>query len=330
MSFSSSQHHSFDLHLAVVYGIEKAILIHHFQHWIRINKFKEINFKEGRTWTFQTRKDIQAHFPYWTYDQVRYLCDALVEQGILIKGKFNKNPLTHTLWYAFANEKAFNVDDESVANYYRNSNNFCDLGKVPNACGKSPKTYKDKDTILEDSLTNSKESSLKRAKEKSASPPPPKKSFYEGKFEDKIEVTVEQYVDLCEKFGSDTVNEAVKKIYDWALINPSKFRSKKRHDLFIKNWIERDLKTSKKIDYDADLNPEQKKTWELNKELIQLLKEDNPKRFSGFNWWYKGRLLKNKNDSSFDISGLVNHRDFCRQLDKHYNLKTEKVRFPNE
>lgn len=126
----SSQHHSFDIKLAAAYGVECAILIHHFQHWIRLNRFANRNIKEGRCWSYQARKDIQAHFPYWTFEEVRYLCEKLETMGVLITENYNKSKIDKTLWYAFRDEKAFGVDEESSKSFYERENSLT-RGKSP-------------------------------------------------------------------------------------------------------------------------------------------------------------------------------------------------------
>src|SRR5271163_464192 len=99
--------HSFNTDLADEYGMELAVLIHHFQHWVKVNKRLKRNFIEGRTWTYQTREEIAAHFSYFSIDQVRRLTDKLVELKVLRKGNFNKNILDKTIWYSFENEEMF-------------------------------------------------------------------------------------------------------------------------------------------------------------------------------------------------------------------------------
>ena len=101
--------HAFDIHLAAEYGVEEAILISHFQYWISHNRAKNQNHHDGKTWTYQTRKDIAAHFPYWTPDKVRRLTDKLCEIGILVKGNYNKMKMDQTIWYAFKNEEMFTI-----------------------------------------------------------------------------------------------------------------------------------------------------------------------------------------------------------------------------
>lgn len=147
-----SQHHSFDIALAAMYGVECAILIHHFQHWIRINRFAKRNIKEGHCWTYQTRKEIQAHFPYWSFDEIRRLCEKLVEIGVLITNNFNKSKVDKTLWYAFANEEAFGVDDESSNKFYERQN-CLSKGKIATP------------------IPDTKTTDIEEKKNKSASPP---------------------------------------------------------------------------------------------------------------------------------------------------------------
>jgi hypothetical protein len=145
MAFISSQHHSFDIALASKYGVEMAILIHHFQHWIRINQLRKRNIRNGRCWSFQTRKDIQANFPYWSYEEVKYLTEKLVEKGILMTANYNKNPIDKTLWYAFVDEKKFGVDAENSRNVYERENSPS-IGKIPRGRGKIPQPIPDTNT----------------------------------------------------------------------------------------------------------------------------------------------------------------------------------------
>lgn len=166
----SSQHHSFDIALAAKYGIEEAILIHHFQHWIRINTLAQRNVREievngqkiSRVFTFQSRKEIAAHFPYWNYDRVKYLCEKLRDLGVLYTYNFNSCPIDKTVWYAFVNPEEFWVDPTSVNNYYSYSNKSYEGQKCPSK-GKSALPIPD--TKTKDTLTEKKK--------ESAAPPPP-------------------------------------------------------------------------------------------------------------------------------------------------------------
>lgn len=102
-----SLHHSFDIHLAEKYGVHEAILIHHFQYWISFNQKMKRNFLEERTWTYQTRAEILAHFPYMTDKMLRGALTRLEKQGVIIKGNFNKSRFDSTTWFAFQDESMF-------------------------------------------------------------------------------------------------------------------------------------------------------------------------------------------------------------------------------
>lgn len=117
-----SETHSFDLQHAYEYGIDCAIMLKHFIHWIGVNKRKKINEHEGRTWTYQTLEDIAAHFPYWTQSQVfdiieklrlgknrKSKSEKLEFSPVLMKGNFNQHAYDRTIWYALINEKDFTI-----------------------------------------------------------------------------------------------------------------------------------------------------------------------------------------------------------------------------
>jgi len=109
---NSTPHHSFDIALATELGdISLAILVHHFQHWVLVNKRQGIHFIEGRTWTYQTMKYVAAHFPYWSKKQVERLLIKAVEKNILLTGNFNKNKFDRTVWYSFVDEEAFGISN---------------------------------------------------------------------------------------------------------------------------------------------------------------------------------------------------------------------------
>jgi hypothetical protein len=99
--------HAFSVELAQIYGIECAILINHFQFWIEQNQRMGRNFHDGRTWMYQTQKEIASIYPYWSEDIVHKLIKKLIEAKVLIKGNYNKTSFDKTGWYAFENEKMF-------------------------------------------------------------------------------------------------------------------------------------------------------------------------------------------------------------------------------
>ncbi len=114
-----AQHHSCDIELAGKYGLAEAMIIHHFQHWIRVNRKMKRNFHEGRYWSYQTLDEIAAHFPYLSKSQV---CEIITKlclgkgrrskkeqefEPVLLKGNFNKHSYDQTVWYTFVREDMY-------------------------------------------------------------------------------------------------------------------------------------------------------------------------------------------------------------------------------
>jgi hypothetical protein len=164
------------------------------------------------------------------------------------------------------------------------------------------------------------------------SPPPPPDGPFKEKFEERIRISQEQYDYLVRKFGGEAiVHEYAERLYRWGLNNEKKFATKKRHDILIEDWIEEDRKKSKENSEGSQkkLNDTQQRNWDLNQELVAELKDDCSQYCNGLFWFYKHYVLKDSNDSSFDISGLVDHKTFCHQLEKHFGLEILNVRFPN-
>ena len=152
---SKSPHHSVDVELASEYGIEEAILIHHFQHWVGVNKRLKRNEHEGRTWTYQTFEEIAAHFSYWSPDKIRDIIARLTEgrsrraknkdqkefESVLITGNFNKSKFDRTTWYAFRDQEKFT----------KWANAQMESGECPNPFGEMPKPIPD---TIPDTKTN--------------------------------------------------------------------------------------------------------------------------------------------------------------------------------
>lgn len=105
----SSFNHSFSVEHAEKYGVECAIMIHHLQYWIEFNRSNRKNFRENRTWMYQSHSEIVSIYSYWSKDQVHRILKKLEDLEIIIKGNFNENKYDKTLWIAFKDEKMFTI-----------------------------------------------------------------------------------------------------------------------------------------------------------------------------------------------------------------------------
>jgi len=117
----SGENYSVDVVMATKYGIEEAFLIRHLQFWIRFNKNKQANLIEGRTWTYQTLKEIADHFPFLNERKIKYAMENLEKMEVILKGNFNKSAMDKTCWYAFVNEEIYvpSLSEDSKKSYER-------------------------------------------------------------------------------------------------------------------------------------------------------------------------------------------------------------------
>lgn len=119
--------HQFSSHIATQYGIEEAILIHHFYFWIKKNAANDQNFHDGRYWTYNTTKAFQELFPYMNETKIHRVLKRLVEANIIIKGQHNADRFDRTCWYAFTDE-AYDVLDAGGydgLDFVKMKNGFC-------------------------------------------------------------------------------------------------------------------------------------------------------------------------------------------------------------
>ena len=92
--------HSFDIEIAKKYGIEEAIILNNFNFWIEKNKANKRHFYDGHYWTYNSKKAFVELFPYMSERQIDYAIKNLVDNGLIIKGNYNKVGFDRTLWYA--------------------------------------------------------------------------------------------------------------------------------------------------------------------------------------------------------------------------------------
>lgn len=104
--------HSFNTDVAKKYGVEVAIFLNHISYWVNFNKNEDINFHEGRYWTFNKIKSFTQHFPYWSHKQIERIINKCFSAGLLLKSSFNKLKYDRTCWYSLSNlaEDILNLD----------------------------------------------------------------------------------------------------------------------------------------------------------------------------------------------------------------------------
>ena len=92
--------HHFNVEIAKEYGIIQAIILNNLYYWISKNIANNKHFYDGNYWTYNSKKAFSRLFPYLTERQIDYSLKKLIDDGLIIKGNYNKMAYDRTLWYA--------------------------------------------------------------------------------------------------------------------------------------------------------------------------------------------------------------------------------------
>jgi len=94
--------------LAVAIGLNESIVLQQIHYWLRHNKAKDINFHDGRYWTYNSvEKWTRENFPWWSGDTVKRTLASLRKPDekrgrgpLLLTANYNKAGFDKTLWYS--------------------------------------------------------------------------------------------------------------------------------------------------------------------------------------------------------------------------------------
>ena len=113
--------HSFNVEVAIKYGMVEAILLEHLNFWILKNKANEINFYDGNYWSYNSTKAFTELFPYVSQRTISRALHHLEEEGIIMCGNYNKSSYDRTTWYAITDKgnsilQNNQIEDDKMAN----------------------------------------------------------------------------------------------------------------------------------------------------------------------------------------------------------------------
>ena len=85
--------------LAAEIGVNEAIILAQLHYWIEKNKENHVNFRDGRTWVFQTYKEWNEQFIFWCEKTIKRLFLRLEKKGYIASSNYNKIGYDKTKWY---------------------------------------------------------------------------------------------------------------------------------------------------------------------------------------------------------------------------------------
>ena len=107
--------------LATVVGLNEALLLQQIHYWLdpRINK----NCINGMHWVYNSYKDWQRQFPFFTEITIRRTIKKLEEMKLLIADNFNTKRSDNTKWYTINYEALQSLEIRSEVNLSRPDQN---------------------------------------------------------------------------------------------------------------------------------------------------------------------------------------------------------------
>jgi hypothetical protein len=96
--------HLFNVEFAEKYGVNEAIILSNFIHWLKVNHANNRNIHEGKAWTYNTRKALTEIFPYWNDQQIYRIIQSLIKQGAVVAGNFSTDQRDRTVWYSVSGD----------------------------------------------------------------------------------------------------------------------------------------------------------------------------------------------------------------------------------
>lgn len=94
--------------LAVKIGLPESLFLQQLHYWLE----KSTNIKVGHAWVYNTVKEWQVQFPFWSESTIRRIIDKLEKKELLITDNFNKLSIDQTKWYRINYEVLHEMDSE--------------------------------------------------------------------------------------------------------------------------------------------------------------------------------------------------------------------------
>lgn len=82
--------------LATEIGLNEAIVLQQIHYWLK----KSNHNYDGRRWIYNSYKEWEQHFPFWSNATIRRTISSLEKQELLFVGNYNKAGFDNTKWYS--------------------------------------------------------------------------------------------------------------------------------------------------------------------------------------------------------------------------------------
>lgn len=85
--------------LAQAIGLNEAIVLQQVHYWCLHSEKTGNNFRDGYYWVYNSYREWQQQFPWWSERTIKSIFSRLEHNGLLISGNYNKLRMDRTKWY---------------------------------------------------------------------------------------------------------------------------------------------------------------------------------------------------------------------------------------
>ena len=95
--------------LAKCMSLTEAVIFQQIHYWLQQNKKKDLNFIDGRYWTYNSTKEWhESDFDFLSESTIKRTLVKLEKDGLLISANYNKMKMDRTKWYSINYENLLN------------------------------------------------------------------------------------------------------------------------------------------------------------------------------------------------------------------------------
>lgn len=126
-----AMNYSFNIEVATLIGVEKAVLIENLAFWIRKNKANEKHHHDGYSWSYNSSRAFAELFPFWTASKIKRMLKTLEDDKYILSGVYNQIQYDRTKWYTISNTYLISLYklDESIVHNRTMEGSEVDNGK---------------------------------------------------------------------------------------------------------------------------------------------------------------------------------------------------------
>ena len=139
--------------LAKEVGLNEAIFVQQLHYW---TNGKSGKLKDGKRWVYNTYKDWEENFPFWSNATIRRTIASCEKQNIIFVGNYNRAGFDKTKWYA-VNYEVIEGMSKRIA---QNEQTSCSKRAIGTAQNEQPNTIDYTETsseTIKDTMSSSDE-----------------------------------------------------------------------------------------------------------------------------------------------------------------------------